>query len=919
MCAYCHPNPGGIGHELNTTGTADRVDLINDGTPANAGAYKRVDGVADLAGAADSPNVAGSYAPATRPVRGRRLPLREADPGLHRHTAGTTATRTRRAAPPATRTASRRTSRATCPTRTRSTSTSTPTAATTSAAPSATRTWATTQHLNGAVRPVLRRHPRRARGPPRRARAGATSPSSTAAGGGYATCNALYCHGADTVAFPPTGNGGTDTTPKWDDPSTGTCGTCHGRTPAAPPRSNAHVIHAGNTAQTPAGYSLGCNLCHAQTSADGATITNRANHVDYQADISFDGADARLHTGATPSTYLGDAAVGGLGTYGACNNTYCHSPGTDRTKPFTVAANTAVSWNATASCTDCHGVPPGYADGALVESVPKANKHGDHAAQGYTECRACHAGTAAGNGAIASPAGFGVHVNGSYEASPYAPNGALNSFAYAAGSCSATNCHGGNTVAWSAAGPIACDVCHGESGGNPVDGDANNFSMRDWTQSKVDSAGAVNEYTAAGHGKAGIAKACDACHDSGVAHDVTGAPASNNLPGANPFRLDAGFTCSNTTAGCHANPPASLVVSHTRANMVAAGHSPDVNSWSFSPDCLSCHDPHGDQATGQGAGNLAMVQRELYESAFTVPVGPPPAPPSEQTNLAFTSTAGVGSASYAWTTELTPNYSGVCQECHETADTDFTAFKDGVNASAVPHPDAGGNPGACVTCHPHDKAFRPPRCNGCHGNAVSGAIWPDDSTTHLANDAGRHQKHLEVIAARIGFALPGTQAQQRQACEYCHAALVNDDDHGSNTNLPAEVYLANISAVQTRFAKRHLERRDGRRRRVRPRGRRHLRDHGLPQQQDDDERGRARGLLLERQHPEPGRLGLRHVPRRRHRRRRHLAHRPPDHDDPGRGRGASPAPPATRRRRTGRRTRRRRPATSAGRSRSPAT
>ena len=50
------------------------------------------------------------------------------------------------------------------------------------------------------------------------------TPAGTA--GAYATCNALYCHGADTTAFPTLGTGGSDTTPTWDTPATGACGTC---------------------------------------------------------------------------------------------------------------------------------------------------------------------------------------------------------------------------------------------------------------------------------------------------------------------------------------------------------------------------------------------------------------------------------------------------------------------------------------------------------------------------------------------------------------------------------------------------------------------------------------------------------------------------------------------------------------------
>ena len=109
---------------------------------------------------------------------------------------------------------------------------------------------------------------------------------------------------------------------------------------------------------------------------------------------------------------------------------------------------------------------------------------------------------------------------------------------------------------------------------------------------------------------------------------------------------------------------------HTSANMAAAGYTPQVDTWSFVPKCVDCHDPHGDDA------NLRMIQRELIEgsAANWVPTAFPP----ENAVLAFTDdTIGFDTtAPYAsWADNGTR--SSLCQECHESADPDFTSYKDG--------------------------------------------------------------------------------------------------------------------------------------------------------------------------------------------------------------------------------------------------
>jgi len=319
-----------------------------------------------------------------------------------------------------------------------------------------------------------------------------------------------------------------------------------------------------------------------------------------------------------------------------------------------------------------------------------------------------------------------LHVNGALNVVQAGGATALHQFSYAAGSCSTANCHGGNTVAWSLAGPIACDICHGEVGGAVTNTDVNNFAWDGTTQSKI----AQSEYAAdgGGHGD-GVGgnapnKVCAACHDSAVAHDTTGA-----LTGANPFRLvdqDGGtagvqYACSYNGAGCHTagtTGPAtgldiSTFVTHSNEEMTSTGYTPKRTWPAWDPQCVNCHDPHGDGA------NLSMIQREMYDKgAFPIPGGGTPwTMPTEQTALVFTDNATGASAAGTSFADLDAPYSSVCQECHE--DPSMVSFHDDTTASGANHPSPGGNPGDCSACHKHSSAFSPSACEGCHDGSVA--------------------------------------------------------------------------------------------------------------------------------------------------------------------------------------------------------
>jgi hypothetical protein len=57
-----------------------------------------------------------------------------------------------------------------------------------------------------------------------------------------------------------------------------------------------------------------------------------------------------------------------------------------------------------------------------------------------------------------------------------------------------------------------------------------------------------------------------------------------------------------------------------------------------------------------------------------------------------------------------------------------------------------------------------PGCGDCHGN--SAGCWPDGAAA--PDRAGRHPLHVARIAARLGYAPPFSDQQQRTMCAYCH-------------------------------------------------------------------------------------------------------------------------------------------------------
>jgi hypothetical protein len=582
--------------------------------------------------------------------------------------------------------------------------------------------------------------------------------------GGNVLCAGVDCH---YNWPPPPGD--------WYGTAAPGCTYCHadaasylaGRLPEAHDR---HVL------PTPAGgYAYACTVCHPAGEYG-------AGHQDGRVSVSFslpwggDGNEAA--TGGTGAVRYGAGpAAGAVG----CAGVSCHGdyPG-GNTANVPNWHNTGAALGGAGSgdgrCGSCHGTAaegdplPAYPDG-----TPKANQHPTHGrANGYG-CEVCHATVSADGRTVTDRA---RHASGSADVAANPGGAALHRFSWTAPSCVAA-CHGGNAATWSDPGPASCAVCHGYVDGVLAGADVKDFAWagEDPTMSKI----SFSQYTAAsgGHGSAvprSIKKGCNeaSCHDSSAGHDT-----SPGQTGENPFRLvdqslSAGlqYACDYSGSGCHTagllGPQSGIelsrILSHSKAAVTAEGIQTKRTWPAWNPQCVNCHDPHGD-------GTLSMLSSWVYDkAAFSLPSGSglPPYPaalPPEQAALVFTDATTGATASGSSYADLDAPWSGLCQECHE--DPTVLSFHDGPSggtAAGTNHPGTGANPGDCNGCHRHDRGFMPARCAnsvaGCHGT-TDGVAHPDGAS--YPDRDGKHRQHVARINAVNGFAATSTGS-----CVFCH-------------------------------------------------------------------------------------------------------------------------------------------------------
>ncbi|BCR05571.1 c-type cytochrome [Desulfuromonas versatilis] len=584
----------------------------------------------------------------------------------------------------------------------------------------------------------------------------------------------VYCHSNGKGAY---------ASPKadWDVDTSGACGTCHGHdaASASPMGSGSHGAHINDSASQ-VGRNIACGECHS-TTASGNAIGTPANHVNGQVAIGI-----AFNGGKTD-----------------CSNIYCHSNGNSGNLVY----KTGYTWGATnlSGCDDCHGdgagkAYPTYANGGIgnVDS----NSHSAHVVGGGYACGECHSQTSTA----------GTSINGSTPAKHLdqaidVAGAKITSWTAGTHSCSNVSCHGGNSPVWGDS--LGCADCHTRSAG-----DQDDFTYDNGTMAMVDT----EEWTYSGHGRASAypvtgnngagfiaaasgadADPCLYCHDGSISHGS-----------ANYFRVrDNGKADLNGAClGCHetgsagvdpdaagsdyASVNSTLKIDKYHGGARHNGSDRDAGRW-----CWDCHDPHGD-TEGPGV-RIQMVQRRL---AVNPDANGKPASLTG-TDIIFTdNTVGAGPGGFA--RDNITGSDGICNACH----TQTNQYKSDLGANG--HPTA-----QCTQCHGHSGdptydmfAFKA-TCYNCHGGDVLGvdeqSYWPGANVggadgAGSINDAGRHGKHLVVMALRVyGETASGaadndilkdnttlnpaltSDQKQRALCGYCHATPGADADHANST------------------------------------------------------------------------------------------------------------------------------------------
>jgi len=210
------------------------------------------------------------------------------------------------------------------------------------------------------------------------------SNSSATWNSGAHQCSNTYCHSAGTGGTSQTGDSRpiSSNTATWS--GTTTCGSCHGggNSTGQPnytngsPKANSHGKHPTD-----------CSICHAGTTADGSTITDKSKHVNKLYDLQA----------KTGYSFAYTYNVNG----GSCSNISCHF-------------NQTAQWGQSLTCSSCHASPPNTGahlahSGALNASTSQYGNDGRSSTSGAYgfNCGNCH------------PLDIAYHGNGTVEIELY--------------------------------------------------------------------------------------------------------------------------------------------------------------------------------------------------------------------------------------------------------------------------------------------------------------------------------------------------------------------------------------------------------------------------------------------------------------------------------------------------------------------
>lgn len=366
----------------------------------------------------------------------------------------------------------------------------------------------------------------------------------------------IYCHGDGQ---------GVTSTPDWDLPASGACGTCHGN----PPAGSVHNIHIADLA----GPQLGCETCHPVGSSDGS------HDQHYNGEIN-----------------LGGGGGSGCEPCHGHDNDYEYAPG-----QFSSGAGTAISHSTHTEndsddahgpnipCATCHdtGNYPLLADGKTLAET--------------SMCDSCHSSGGSYDGV--SDAAIGVRNN------------------WTSGVYAGTSLKAGKEL-W-------CIGCHdqipakskSDGSGVAAPNQAGNAATYGYY---LTGHGATSGYKATRHGRNGPGYACLTCHDKTVSHinHTLGDNRLKTVDDALAYTSDTSEVCldchatgqsTNGVLGYDAAAEATVhsgaVTGNFNSSASAASAFPaygDAADYSANPgyQCEACHDAHG-------TPKLAMVRATL--------------------------------------------------------------------------------------------------------------------------------------------------------------------------------------------------------------------------------------------------------------------------------------------------------------------
>ncbi len=564
------------------------------------------------------------------------------------------------------------------------------------------------------------------------------------------TCNTVYCHGSTLTA-------GADTSPTWG--TTVTCGDCHGASATTPPTAGSHERHAGSgtfgTGQQ--GLGLACTECHG-TTAGGTGHVNK--------DVSWD-----LSAIDTAATYQGlnsgsTGAKAPSGTYGSCNNVYCHSDvqaDGGNAGPQNYATPT---WGGSVTCDSCHGTA-GNGDGQ-----PATGSHTAHVANNSFACSTCHNG-AGDETTLHANQTINISIDTAYDAGAAAySQGSHTPGSGGYGSCSSITCHGSGTPTWG--GTVTCQDCHLGTG------DVDDYTFSNFgsgmTMAQIDS----TEWTSTGHGRttgtynvsgnAAAGLSCEYCHDDTVAHGTSTNPfrLANYNAGGNGWN-DTCFACHQTgSTGYDPDGAGPLALKNSTLKIdkyhYGTKHGATNDGGSL---CFDCHDPHGDSNIYMIHDNVTKDKADTYGTPSTT--GAP------------VFTANTTGTDYA---KSSAPFNGVCNVCHTTTNHYTSSSGDGHNSGTK-----------CTTCHTHSgdttvdgNAFSPQggACNACHGYPPTigdGKAYMDG----VGESKGAHTQHVNHLLNLTGYTLDPQNdsfgdAKWQAICGTCHYGATHETNLAGQTD-----------------------------------------------------------------------------------------------------------------------------------------